>query len=87
MPLTIEDLQICEDSIHLVKGPNGNIVILIPTCSAIKYAQGMTLKAKLDAQDAIIAELTTRLAALEAGNLTWQGISAASNNEHTNTEE
>lgn len=87
MSLTINDLQIYEDSIHLVRGPDGDIAILIPTCSAIKYAQGMTLKAKLDAQDAIIAELTTRLAALEAGNLTWQGMPAASNNGNTNTEE
>ena len=61
-------LGLLEDSLALVKGPDGRIHIIIPTCTSIKYSDTQNLKSKLD-------ELESRIAALENGNLKWNGIS------------
>ena len=91
MPIDLSQLQIIEDVLAIVKNPStGNMIIILPTCSSVKYGQGVTLKNKLDAQDSTITALQTALAALadrvtaiEGGSLTWAGAPAAEEEEES----
>ena len=73
MAVSLANLSVIEDCVTIVKDPaTGNMVIILPTCSAVKYAQGVTLKQKLD-------DLEARIEALENGNsLTWNGVPSQS---------
>lgn len=67
-------LGVLEDSLALVKGPNNYIHIIIPTCTSIKFDSANNLRSKLVSMDAQIAALQARIAALENGNLGWNGL-------------
>ena len=74
MPNSLSDFPVIEDSIAIVKGPNGLPYLVIPTCSAIKFSNGVTLQA-------LLTDMLDRLARLENGqNLTWNGIAQNNNN-------
>ena len=68
MPNSLSDFQVIEDSIAIVKGPDGLPCLVIPTCSAIKFSNGITLQS-------LLTDMLNRLERLEDGqNLTWNGI-------------
>ena len=76
MSKSLSDFQVFEDSIAIVKGPNGLPCLVIPTCSAIKFSNGVTLQT-------LLMDMLSRLEKLEDGqNLTWNGI--AQNNGQNN---
>ena len=68
MPNSLSDFRVIEDSIAIVKGPDGLPCLVIPTCSAIKFSGNITLQS-------LLTDMLNRLERLEDGqNLTWNGI-------------